>query len=395
MKNLVREEKGAALIIALILLLIGGLISAALLNHMGSGILAGVVHERRTAELYAADAGVEDALWKIQHRDEDAAGYLPCSPGSPPRIYTITDVNGRNVQVTIEFADWSTYNITSIAATDGDGGGGVAAIDGTTAVEARAKIEYTDFSGLLDNAITSGDDITIRGNKTGVSGNISLPPDGELDPSDFDPENGEVKREELLWPSAKDFVDFYWPEVEYLTPVPDGYEIDIPSGTSEENPHVIESLSAAGDLTIKGNGWIEIGGTIYVKGDLVFKANPTINMNLNQQTIFAEGGIYIPPQVNVSGSGCIIAVGDVQFNPNTSSGNEDFLLIMSVEGTIQLNPGSDFYGSIVGNIDVTLQPGIELTWVNPKGKGINFPGMDPSDSSKWTWKIDTWEVIQQ
>ena len=66
-KNLARDEKGAALILALLLLLIGGLISAALLNHMGSGILAGEVHERRTAELYAADAGVEDALWKIQN----------------------------------------------------------------------------------------------------------------------------------------------------------------------------------------------------------------------------------------------------------------------------------------------------------------------------------------
>jgi len=66
MKRLIRDEKGAAVILALILLLIGGLISAALLGHMGSGILAGEVHERRTAELYAADAGVEDAIWRIQ-----------------------------------------------------------------------------------------------------------------------------------------------------------------------------------------------------------------------------------------------------------------------------------------------------------------------------------------
>jgi len=84
MKKLVRNERGTALILALILLLIGGLISAALLNHMGSGILAGEVYERRTAELCAADAGVEDAIWKIHHLSE--VDYLPCSPDNSPRF---------------------------------------------------------------------------------------------------------------------------------------------------------------------------------------------------------------------------------------------------------------------------------------------------------------------
>ena len=98
MKNLVRDEKGAALILALILLLIGGLISAALLNHMGSGILAGEVHERRTAELYTADAGVEDAIWKLKH------GETPVCLGSPEEwSYPISDINGRNVTVYIEY----------------------------------------------------------------------------------------------------------------------------------------------------------------------------------------------------------------------------------------------------------------------------------------------------
>ncbi len=46
MKNIVKmvigDEKGAALILALILLLVGGLISAALLAHMGTGFLRAV-----------------------------------------------------------------------------------------------------------------------------------------------------------------------------------------------------------------------------------------------------------------------------------------------------------------------------------------------------------------
>jgi len=384
-KRLARDEKGQALVMVLILLLVGGLIIGPLLSYMGTGLITGEVYETRTDELYAADAGVEDAIWKIQNQD----GYLPCNPSSPSRNYTILDVNGKSIEVSIDYADGGTYKITSIAATAD--GGGTAAITGTE-IEAYVTAIYDDLSGFLDNAITSNDDVTILPGST-VSGNISMPPDGDLWPLDFEPENGQVNREELIWPSANDFVDFYWPEVAHLTPVPDGHVVNIPSGTTEGNPHVIEPLSAAGNLTIKGEGWIEIGGTIYVKGDLNLNATPVINMNLNQQTIFAEGAITLPPKVNISGSGCVIAVGDVDYHPDTSSGAEDFLVIMSVEGTVKLRPGSNFYGAVIGNVDVALQPDMHITWLSPEGKGINFPGADPNDHSKWTWEIETWEVI--
>ena len=386
------------MVVALILLVVSGLIVAPLLSHMGTGLVTGEVYGTRTAELYAADAGVEDAIWSISNQSIPPGLWQESGDQPGWWIYEYPEpliVNGKSVDVTVYRKDLDPtcgqeliYRILATAVTDD--GGGTAAITGTQ-IEAYVTGVYDDLSGFLDNAITSNDNVTIRPGST-VSGNISLPPDGELDPSDFDPENGEVNREELIWPSAKDFVDFYWPGVEHLDPYPDGYVVNIPFGTTETNPYVIGPLSAEGNLTIKGEGWIEIGGTIYVKGDLVFNANPEINMNLNQQTIFAEGNIYIPPKVTISGSGCIIAVGDVDFNPNISTTGEDFLLIMSVEGTIKLNPGSDFYGAVVGNVDVTLQPGINLTWLSPEGKGIKFPGADPNDTSKWTWEIKTWQI---
>jgi len=387
LKRVIRDEKGQAMFLTVILLLVGGLIVSSLLAYMGNGLLNGRVYERRTAELYAADAGVEDAVWKIQHGEVAACAAQPIEPP-----YNIS-VNGKNVTVYIEY-DLNTgmYIITSTAITDD--GGNTAAIDSSTAVEAYVTAAYIDFSSLLDNAITSNDDVRIQPGST-VSGNISLPPDGDLWPSDFDPANGEVNREELIWPTAQDMIDFYWPDVENLDPYPDGYVINVPSGTSEDDPYVIGPLSAAGSLTIKGTGWVKIGGTIYVKNDLNFNVNPTMNVNLNQQTIFAEGDIYIPPKVTISGSGCIIAAGDVDFNPNISTTGEDFLLVMSVEGTIDLKPLSSFYGAIVGNVDVTLQPNISLTWLSPEGKGLNFPTDDPINKSKWIWKIDTWEVSQQ
>ncbi|MCJ7670074.1 MAG: hypothetical protein MUO61_06120, partial [Dehalococcoidia bacterium] len=107
MKRLIRDEKGQAMVLALVLLLVGGLIVASLLSYMGTGLLTGRVYERRTAELYAADAGVEDAVWKIQHGD------VSLCPGDPTHSYNISDVNNKSVEVTIT----SVYGVGNVTLT--------------------------------------------------------------------------------------------------------------------------------------------------------------------------------------------------------------------------------------------------------------------------------------
>jgi Tfp pilus assembly protein PilX len=400
MKNLARDEKGAALIIALILLLIGGLISAALLGHMGSGILASQVHERRTAELYAADAGVEDAIWKIQHGETPVCPANPeawCYPAAsdPPIV-----VNGKSLQICIEYLpDEGTYKITSVAATVDDGG--TAAIGSTTAVESYISFSYMDFSSLLDNAIVSYDTIKIQPNNV-VNGDVWLPIADEEHLVNKGIINGTVKDEEdveLIWPTAEQLSPYYWKDVEHLETeaYPDGYVIDI-TGTSEEAPYVIGPLLAAGDLTINGDGWIELDGTVYLKGTLFTNPTPEIHVALEGHTIFAEGDIKLNPGVWLHGSGCIIAVGDIVFQPNLDTEGENFVLVMSLEGEVQFNPGTDFTGCVAGNVDVQLQPGNTINWVSPEGKGLNFP-MGGSDDDELPpidiMNIESWEIIQQ
>jgi hypothetical protein len=76
MKRIISDENGKVLILTLVLLIVGGLIMTPLLGLMTTGLVAGQVYEKKTAELYAADAGIEDALWKIQHDIEiPANGY--------------------------------------------------------------------------------------------------------------------------------------------------------------------------------------------------------------------------------------------------------------------------------------------------------------------------------
>jgi hypothetical protein len=62
-----REQAGQAFVIVLILMLLGGLIIAPLLAFMGTGLKSGQVFEKKTTELYAADAGIEDGIWQVQY----------------------------------------------------------------------------------------------------------------------------------------------------------------------------------------------------------------------------------------------------------------------------------------------------------------------------------------
>jgi len=92
LKELGRDEKGQALILVVILMLLGSVIIASLLGFMSTGLLAGQVFEKKMNGLYAADAGVEDALWKI----------LNDPPASYPYSYSLSDVNDMSVNITID-----------------------------------------------------------------------------------------------------------------------------------------------------------------------------------------------------------------------------------------------------------------------------------------------------
>jgi hypothetical protein len=89
-KRLIRDEKGQALILALILLAIGGLIITPLLGLMTTGLLTGQVYENKMHELYAADAGVEDAQQQLLSNNWSSN-------------YTLSEpINKKQVDVTID-----------------------------------------------------------------------------------------------------------------------------------------------------------------------------------------------------------------------------------------------------------------------------------------------------
>jgi len=93
LNKLIRDEKGQVMILVLILLVVGGLIIAPLLSYMGTGLIVGQVFEKKMDGLYAADAGVEDAIWKIMNDP----------PATYPDSYELpADVNEMSVSILIE-----------------------------------------------------------------------------------------------------------------------------------------------------------------------------------------------------------------------------------------------------------------------------------------------------
>lgn len=101
LKKIIKGQKGQALPIVLILLLIGGLLIVPTLNYASTSLKGHEVVERKGEELYAADSGVEEGLrWLIYSRESGGPWTWDSVQGTGQRnTYTI---NGCSVNVTIE-----------------------------------------------------------------------------------------------------------------------------------------------------------------------------------------------------------------------------------------------------------------------------------------------------
>ncbi len=103
------DEKGQALIIVVLLMLVSALVIAPMLSHVSTGLRTGrEVFEEKMYGQYAADSGVEDALHRIQVDnpllpEEWDGPWIDSDAYDATYTYSLTDpVNGNNVLVTIQ-----------------------------------------------------------------------------------------------------------------------------------------------------------------------------------------------------------------------------------------------------------------------------------------------------
>ncbi len=344
-------EKGQVFVYILIFLLLGSLIIPPTLSLMQAGIIAGEVIETRTLELYAADSGVDAALL-----------WMKSNPGSLPTDTSVTlpdlMVNGKQVSVTISKYPWLqyTYQIVSDAK-----------VSGITQTQIETFVQQINLPiDFLDNAITSPGNVTLKSGVV-VGGDVLL--NGNLD--NKGEINGVVTNAPIPnWPTTAEMIDFYITQVDTGAPYSSG-SVNVAT-TSTLGP-----IYRDGDLDIyaNANGYtLTLTGTIYVDGNFTVSqgGNKTPIINLNGQTIFVTGTVDVPSHCDFIGTGSIIAIGDINYQPHSSS--SDFTFLMSLEGTTHLQPGGDFIGSVAGSASVELWPGCTLTHEDPPDSPpINVP----------------------
>lgn len=360
MDNMAKNKKGYMLPLALVIMTVGAIIIVALLNHLNTSLLLASKSEERAITYYAADSGFEDAFFFLQ-QGKGLGNWT--ETGAQQWERDVYEINDRTVAVSIvEDTGNQTYKITSTATTD----------SGTSTIIESYVFEQTfDLSPFGDNAITSTGDITIQpgsvivgdvlytdsiSGEENITGNVT-----HVDEIDW-------------WPSTGEYIDYFLSQVDDSDPYPN------PS-IDANYISTIGPLYRQGDLAIyssQDGKTLTLNGTIYVTGDITIgTTNKYFILDLNDQTIFVEGALTIGDKTNIVGSGCLIAIGDIFFSPNIASSEDDFLFTMSIEGCTTLNPGSNYYGSIAGNAEVTLQPGIQLEWIAPDSVDFELPSGEP------------------
>jgi len=406
------KQKGQALVLALALLGLGSLMIAPMMAFMGTGLEAGVVMEDKLDELYDADAGVQDALWKINN--PELAPGLPMGIAEPPLVYNIPILNAETVDdeidIEITFINYDnngTYRIRSWV--------GNSPVDYETKIDAIAATIWIDYYDFLEHVITSGDEIVLQ------PGSVVVPedPDHDNGPRDYHPDE--------LWPTVEELYSWYMRDINGVEPYqPDELHAeidlaDLPSLSSPytENDRMLETTFRdypGGDLEITSSInpkkddppiWLYLGdpeveydpddpntvNTIFVVGDLLIDAvggDKNYTLDMNMQTIFVDGDVVVDQDVSFTGHGCIVASGDVFFQPKMVDDPDSFIFVMSIEGTIHFQPQGDFYGALAGNVEVQMQPNSSIQWNGPE-PGLNFP-IEGAGGGGLLWGIHTWEI---
>lgn len=74
LKKMLKEETGGAMVLALLMLAVGSLLIIPMMALSDSTLDASQMYQRKTAEIYAAHGGLEEALWQVKYGDLE--GFL-------------------------------------------------------------------------------------------------------------------------------------------------------------------------------------------------------------------------------------------------------------------------------------------------------------------------------
>lgn len=358
-----RGEKGQILPLVMILLFLGAILLAPVLAYNSTTLKTTVLTKERQSQYYAAEAGIEDALWKL------ITGEIA---GDSPE-YDLARLNDNDLHVTMQCLSYSidppdmSYIITSTAT-------------GTDGSHTAITIYTSRGMSLLDFAASAEEGIVLKG--AAQQAQIIGP---------------QQKQTPLSLPSILDFQNFYLLDIDTETTYP--VSMDDSIDVDDNNP--IPDWYSNGGLNIKSGTasfMSTLGGTVYVTGGAldVGTTGNSFTLDLGGNTLFCDSTAVsnIGTKLTITGSGAIITVGDIIFKPNMASSPTDFVFVLSLSGQVIFQPGGNYYGSVAAagadkSVSIELYSGNTLTHTNPPSN-LNIPITGTGTG----WSIHTWQITR-
>lgn len=242
-----KGQKGQALPIVLLLLVIGGLLIVPTLRYASTSLKWHQVTERKTSELYAADSGIGLGIWKVKNGELRVPGYELDSCDVEVAIGEVDVTEGQRQTFGLGESD-RVYEIISTATTDSESSTTIIECYVVRTTALADEESYTSYPG--DGNIEGGN-VTVEAGGT-VNGNIE--------------DNATVYGEGNL----------------------------NVNGNIEDNATVY----VAGDLTVNGN--IEANATVYVAGDLAVDGNIEANAK-----VLVEGNLNMTGNIEDQAIACV------------------------------------------------------------------------------------------
>lgn len=334
LKRIFKGESGMALPLALVLLLVGALFVVPALSLLSTTLNANQVVDQSDLELYAADAGIEKAIWHLEN-DEDFD--LP-EEGSEVEVDFEETLNSKNVSVTIENAGDLGYKIISEASGQ-DGNTTVTAYVVLASEEGGAAPTIFDFAAAsLDGDVNMTGSTWIYSEPRGDGDIFANLGDVNLVGSSIVEGDAGATGEINITGSA----NIQGEEVEGAE------QLDVTAFLEEVNALITQYQAVTQDVSCPsvlatGDWIISTGGT--------YTDVPTIERDLKIQgsgTVIITGPICVGRDIKISGSTNIIFQGPVEVGRHFDiSGSGD----MEFQDTVYV--GNDF--KTTGSKDISVQ----------------------------------------
>jgi len=300
LRKIIKGQEGQVLPIVLILLVIGGLLIVPTLNYASTSLKGHQVVESNTLEFYAADSGIEDALyWLIKGRQAEGPweDWDEDEGNGERETY---NMNARFVDVTVkqlELEGSNIYKITSTA-TSVDGGTTVLStvwainmIEGTWDpshgqytgdVYVDGDVDTGTWAEIIGNVTATGD-IDLK-NHSSITGNVSVTGDITLEPQTAITGNVCASGNITVRNDAIITGDIY---------VSGDNTITLEGGTQKE-ARIQGDIHADGNITIVARNSATVEGNIYVTGNLTIMLEQPHSGIVGD--VYATGVINIPPE---------------------------------------------------------------------------------------------------